>query len=242
MAASFRKTVALGALLGAFAAAPAFAQPDLVIDSVDVDESKISCDKGKPILVFEVFIKNQGTEDADFGAQRSVVGAAVDNAPYTWKLALTANDIDKREVEGYEIKIGEGDEKAGRIGEIVGGTAPFVPTSAREQNQLPRDLKVRIQDELIELGHLSGRADGDLGSGSRRAIRRFQAELGDEETGILTVSQMDELLRGGDSRLDYFGTDREFYIVVVVDPNSRIEESDESNNTEIFGPYPLEGC
>jgi peptidoglycan hydrolase-like protein with peptidoglycan-binding domain len=50
-----------------------------------------------------------------------------------------------------------------------------------------------LQNRLIALGYLSGVADGDYGSQTTAAIKRFQAALGLETTGI-TTALLQELL------------------------------------------------
>lgn len=56
-----------------------------------------------------------------------------------------------------------------------------------------------IQNRLIELGFLSGKADGDFGSGTEKAVKAFQADRGLEVTGIVdevTYNALNEGVEG----------------------------------------------
>lgn len=45
-----------------------------------------------------------------------------------------------------------------------------------------------LQKKLISLGYLSGSADGDFGSGTEKAVKRYQADLGLAQDGVASVS------------------------------------------------------
>ena len=50
-----------------------------------------------------------------------------------------------------------------------------------------KGLTVRsLQQRLIELGYLSGTADGDFGNGTASAVQRYQADVGYDQTGVAT--------------------------------------------------------
>lgn len=55
---------------------------------------------------------------------------------------------------------------------------------------LTRDERVTIQQRLIRLDYLTGRADGVFGSSTRRAIGRWQGDNGLPESGYLTAEQI----------------------------------------------------
>ena len=50
------------------------------------------------------------------------------------------------------------------------------------------DGVVQLQERLIALGYLSGTADGNFGSNTKTAVKRFQAALGLSQTGVATVT------------------------------------------------------
>jgi len=45
----------------------------------------------------------------------------------------------------------------------------------------------RLQQRLIDLGYLTGTADGDFGGGTASAIKRYQAAIGYNQTGVATL-------------------------------------------------------
>ena len=55
---------------------------------------------------------------------------------------------------------------------------------------LTRTERIQIQQRLINLGYLSGRADGIFGSGTRNAISRWQGDNAVGVTGYLTGEQV----------------------------------------------------
>lgn len=59
----------------------------------------------------------------------------------------------------------------------------------------------QIQRGLANRGHYSGAIDALFGAGTRNAIRAYQAEVGVEQTGYLTVVQAAELQRAAQSQV-----------------------------------------
>ena len=51
----------------------------------------------------------------------------------------------------------------------------------------------QLQERLIELGYLSGNADGNFGANTKLAVKRFQKTLGLSQTGVATVSLQEKL-------------------------------------------------
>ena len=51
----------------------------------------------------------------------------------------------------------------------------------------------QLQQRLIDLGYLSGTADGNYGSNTKTAVKRFQAALGLSQTGVATVTLQEKL-------------------------------------------------
>lgn len=58
------------------------------------------------------------------------------------------------------------------------------------------DLVMIIQQRLINLGYLTGRADGDFGSRTQQALKDYQAVQGLEEDGIAGPKTMIHLFDG----------------------------------------------
>ena len=48
-------------------------------------------------------------------------------------------------------------------------------------------MVIRVQERLIEFGHLAGSADGVVGPLTRQALQAFQAERGLDETAVLDL-------------------------------------------------------
>lgn len=55
---------------------------------------------------------------------------------------------------------------------------------------LTRNERVRVQQRLIGLGYLNGRADGVFGSATRNALSRWQGDNGLKQSGYLTAEQV----------------------------------------------------
>lgn len=81
------------------------------------------------------------------------------------------------------------------------GPAPEPPVPADEtpaqaraaERLLTRAEREAVQEALLAFGFYTARIDGDFGPGTRRAMARWQAAQGYEETGILTTAQRREL-------------------------------------------------
>ena len=61
--------------------------------------------------------------------------------------------------------------------------APVVYGPSRYYDRLAAPVEVAVQRALRRLGYYHGPIDGEIGSGSRAAIRRFQADNGLEVSG-----------------------------------------------------------
>ncbi len=71
-------------------------------------------------------------------------------------------------------------------------TAQRVPFARLELGSTG-DGVVQLQERLIALGYLSGTADGNFGSNTKTAVKRFQAALGLSQTGVATVTLQEKL-------------------------------------------------
>ena len=74
----------------------------------------------------------------------------------------------------------------------------FANTDLAEWEPLARGAKgeavVQLQEQLIALGFLDGKADGSFGPATERALLAFQAAAGLEETGIADVETVEAML------------------------------------------------
>lgn len=76
--------------------------------------------------------------------------------------------------------------------------APNAPVNpyAGAGADLTRDQRLAVQQRLNALGYATGGIDGSFGPGTRRAIALWQRDRGYEQTGLLSVAQATEILRG----------------------------------------------
>ncbi len=58
---------------------------------------------------------------------------------------------------------------------------------------------LRLQQRLIELGWLTGTADGDYGENTARAVKAYQYQIGQAQTGLANV-ELQQRLFAGDAR------------------------------------------
>lgn len=68
-----------------------------------------------------------------------------------------------------------------------------VPALADMQKGAKGDDVKQLQQRLIELGFLTGSADGDFGAKTEAALKAFQAANGLEDTGIATIADTEAL-------------------------------------------------
>ena len=66
----------------------------------------------------------------------------------------------------------------------------------RHDHLSPPEQHAKIQQTLIDMGHLTDSADGEFGSNTRAAIRQLNAQAGDTESDFLTPGQREQLLLG----------------------------------------------
>ena len=255
MLVSFNPKVALSAAFIAAFAGPAIAGPDLIFDreeggGIVTVTKEPSCAKDDPLIELRVTVKNRGDESARLPLLstqvfKGIVGGAATGSPYTWQFARGRTNIDEGETERYRIEVGDGDEKRGRIGVRITDDPDVinVATSVEEQKKLPEPLRIRIQQELTVLGFNTQGQNGRFGPATQDAIERFQRSRRREATGWLTTAEIDELLVTGATRETYYvGTRRAFYVDIIIDPESRIDEDSEGNNHAQVGPFYIENC
>ena len=228
--------VAIGGLTAAaFSGTAATAQdslPDLVVHQERTRVLSTSCVENAPLAVVRVAIDNIGNETAKDPAATTIglnpiASAAVEHAHFTAAEARSANNVDAGEIETVVIELGANMVKTGRIGRV---TAPLqvsrAPRNWTQQQRLPLRVRQALQRALTNRGFDTNGTEGIFSTGTENAIRTYQSFRGDNQTGILTLSQMDDLLLADD--------ERRFRIVVIADPANRVAETDESNNTLIL--------
>ncbi|MEO1330614.1 MAG: peptidoglycan-binding domain-containing protein [Pseudomonadota bacterium] len=249
-----------------FGSAEAQNLPDLVINDEPIfggqkRRTQIvgspSCARTGPLAVVEVAIDNIGTQDARIGAsitQQSglkIVQAFAEHAAYTAAEARSVNAIDVSEIHRFTLSIGEDVDKAGRVGDRVGGSGAGLsqaPRNFREQRSYPEAGRRAIQAALRDLEfYVAAPVDGIFGPLTQQAIQNFQRSRNERATGVLTEAQL-RALGAGDAGsaiplpTEAVGGDerRRVRIIVVVDPENAVRESNEDNNVWISDYFTID--
>ncbi len=81
----------------------------------------------------------------------------------------------------------------GLLADRLAGGDGMVQGWPRPAGALDISQKFEIQERLKKLGYYSGEVDGNIGKGSRQAIRRFQFEASLEEDGMATLALLEKL-------------------------------------------------
>src|SRR5688572_5809240 len=96
--------------------------------------------------------------------------------------------------------------------QLIQQLAPFIQrgTNAAPQqqslySQTNMESRKRIQEWLIWIGHYPGPVDGEFGDGTIAAIRKFQTELREPATGILTQQQFTAMSQRAVSQMQQAG-------------------------------------
>jgi membrane-bound lytic murein transglycosylase B len=84
----------------------------------------------------------------------------------------------------------------GHLADRLRGGMPFVGAWPEHEATLSLDEAKRIQVALMMRGYYDGDVDGDLGSGSREAIRNFQRKLGLTPDGVPSRALLQRLESG----------------------------------------------
>jgi membrane-bound lytic murein transglycosylase B len=81
----------------------------------------------------------------------------------------------------------------GHLSDLLEGGGPFVGQWPEHEKPFSLEEGKRMQLALTRAGYYSGAIDGDLGSGSRDAIRSLQRKLGINPDGVATRAQLRRL-------------------------------------------------
>jgi lytic murein transglycosylase len=88
--------------------------------------------------------------------------------------------------EAYALAIGH-------FADRLRGGAPLVQAWPREERVLSRAERFELQQLLSQRGFYRGEPDGNLGTGTREAVRGFQASIGAPADGFASSSVLDRL-------------------------------------------------
>ena len=90
--------------------------------------------------------------------------------------------------EAYALAIGH-------FADRLRGGAPLVQAWPREERVLTRAERLELQQLLSQRGFYRGEPDGNLGAGTRDAVRSFQASIGAPADGFASSGVLDRLRR-----------------------------------------------
>ncbi|MDQ8726760.1 lytic murein transglycosylase [Bradyrhizobium sp. LHD-71] len=90
--------------------------------------------------------------------------------------------------EAYALAIGH-------FADRLRGGAPLVQNWPREERVLTRAERLELQQLLSQRGFYRGEPDGNLGTGTRDAVRSFQASIGAPADGFASSGVLDRLRR-----------------------------------------------
>ncbi|MEO1206795.1 MAG: peptidoglycan-binding protein [Pseudomonadota bacterium] len=234
-------------ILATVSALSAQAQPDLVINKADSKIDFISCEESQPLVEGRIVIRNEGSSDANLRSAkdlfRSFVAVYVpENIDLIDKDAKRTK-LEPREQRTVKISVGRGKQKAGRnynafraAGAAIGG---YDPDILQDDEIYAEKIQAFLQSRGYALT-----VDGDWGSGSKRALRAFQANVGLDATGEWdreTAKQI-EKLAGVSTTIEYANVknangETRIRVFAVVDPYNLISESNETNNVVAYEGY-----
>ncbi len=83
----------------------------------------------------------------------------------------------------------------GLLSDRLAGRSGMQQLWPRPAGALSADEKIELQERLIERGYYSGKVDGQIGTNTRKAIRKFQKEQGLAADGVANVDLLKVLRR-----------------------------------------------
>ncbi|MEO1280876.1 MAG: peptidoglycan-binding protein [Pseudomonadota bacterium] len=250
MLAFFNRVTVVSGAAAAMASAGALsaqAQPDLVINKADSKIDFISCEESQPLVEGRIVIRNEGSSDANLRSAkdffRSFVAVYVPENIDLIDKDSKRTKLEPREQRTVNISVGRGKTKAGRnfnafrASEAGGGG--YDPDILEDDEIYAEKIQAFLKSRGYALS-----VDGDWGSGSKRALKAFQANIGLDATGEWdreTAKQI-EKLAGVSSTVEYTNVKNDngetrIRVFAVVDPYNLISESNEKNNVVSYEGY-----
>lgn len=240
-------TVSAAALAFAVSAQIAHAKPDLVIEASDSELEFVGCDKGQPLAKGRIVIRNEGNSDANLRQAedlfRSFLAVYVPENIDLIDKGRKRTKMEPREQRAIDVELGRGKVKTGRNYNAYPQTTVKKGSSGTTSSSGTKCKKVlskaqakKVQQALKDSELYDGSIDGDFGSGSERALRRFQKVKGiSPAKGQCDKRTLDAVLDGGSvaavsSNIKDDQGRTKITVFAVVDPYNLIDESDESNN------------
>jgi hypothetical protein len=224
---SFKKLLmAAGALAVTATVAEAKDLPNLFIIEEESSINFVGCSKNEPLFKGIIAVKNDGGGRAKRLVVTPLLAVYVPTALDLKDERRWLNSFAPGEIQTKDFEIGKGTVKSGRN---------FTPQTTRVTNFDARSVRFQ-QKALFVLGYGPRDFDGIKGPITRRAIRRFQSDIGNKQTGTLSREERYTLLRRASKGLideGIFKTesrDTPVTVYAVVDPYNKIAELDETDN------------
>lgn len=218
--------LAAGALAITAGAAHAKDLPNLYIIEEESSINFVGCSKNEPLFKGIITVKNDGGGRAKRLVVTPLLAVYVPTALDLKDERRWLNSFAPGEIQSKDFELGKGTVKSGRN---------FTPQTTRITNFDARSIAFQ-QKALYVLGYGPRDFDGIKGPITRRAIRKFQQDLGNKQTGTLSREERYVLLRRASKGLideGIFKTeirDTPVTVYAVVDPYNKITELDETDN------------
>ena len=133
----------------------------------------------KLVKAVEEGVKDESTHEVPEESGRDSQTPTVYGAYYDDNAEYLDDDIDEPE---SVLSLAEGDDAADPDGEASGADGLI---GLRSRDEAGESGVRRLQQALVDLGYLTIEPDGEFGSRTLKALKRFQADSGLEETGVL---------------------------------------------------------
>ncbi|NJO38942.1 MAG: hypothetical protein HC871_16750 [Rhizobiales bacterium] len=141
-------------------------------------------------------------------------GASGERAEVQAALTALQQELIVLEQRLDEVALEHADVGPGQSPGAAGGPAVFIPASkprvpetalAAASDRPSREVRRQIQEALVFLGGYDSSLDGDFGARTQAAIRRYQASIDAETTGLLGADQVADLLEAAAVRREESG-------------------------------------
>ncbi len=217
-----------GAAALSFTSAAAFAKdlPNLYIIEEESSIEFVGCNTREPMFRGVIAVKNDGGGRAKRLVVTPLLAVYVPTALDIKHEVRWLNSFAPGEIQTKDFAAGRGTVKQGRN---------FTPQITRITNFDAASIRYQ-QKALYVLGYGPREFDGIKGPITRRAIRKFQTDLGHKATGTLNREETYILVRRATSGLIDDGIlkteirDNPVTVYAVVDPYNKIKEIDETDN------------
>lgn len=200
--------------------------PNLFIIEEESSIEFVGCKANEPMFKGIIAVKNDGSGRAKRLVVTPLLAVYVPTALDIKHEVRWLNSFAPGEIQTKDFAAGRNTVKAGRN---------FTPQVTRITNFSAKSIKFQ-QKALYVLGYGPKDFDGVKGPITRGAIKKFQKDLGNKQTGTLSKAETYILVRRASQGLIEEGIfkteirDNPVTVYAVVDPYNKIKELDETDN------------